>query len=129
MRRTAQLIAALLISWLLTSLATANRAAFQQAPPSSPEGAALYQQRCAVCHDTAQERVPPLFLIRRRSAEDVIQTLTEGSMKQQAAGLNAEQIRGLAIHLTGKQPGAPLQNLDVNKCKAAPAPLKLTGAQ
>jgi cytochrome c553 len=60
-----------------------------------------------VCNDNAQDRIPPLFLIRRRSAEDVIYTLTNGSMKQQANGLSAEQIRQLAIHLTGKQPGAP----------------------
>jgi polyvinyl alcohol dehydrogenase (cytochrome) len=129
MRRTALLITGIITSCLLVGLVTASRAALQQAPLTSPEGATLYQQRCAVCHDTAQDRVPPLFLIRRRSAEDVMQTLTDGSMKQQAAGLQAEQIRALAIHLTGKQPGAPLQNLDVNKCKVAPAPLNLKGAQ
>jgi polyvinyl alcohol dehydrogenase (cytochrome) len=40
-------------------------------------------------------------------------------MKQQASGLSADQIRALAIHLTGKQPGAPIQtNLDANLCKA-----------
>ena len=63
--------------------------------PTSPEGAAHYKQRCAMCHDSPQERVPPLFLIRRRSAEDVIQTLTSGAMKQQAMGLNPEQIQAL----------------------------------
>ncbi len=129
MRRTAQFIAGALVVIVLALLATASRAAYQQAPLTSPEGAALYQQRCAVCHDNAQDRVPPLFLIRRRSAEDVIRTLTDGSMKQQAAGLNAEQIQALALHLTGKKPGAPLQNLDVNRCKAAPAPLTLKGPQ
>src|SRR5215471_4926556 len=78
----------------------------QQNAATSPEGAALYQERCAACHDNPQDRVPPLFLIRRRAAEDVIQTLTTGVMKQQAAGLTADQIRALAVHLTGKQPGA-----------------------
>src|SRR5215470_462460 len=64
-----------------------------QAGTTSPEGAELYKQKCAACHDEPQERVPPLFLIRRRSAEDVIQTLTGGAMKQQAAGLSVDQIR------------------------------------
>jgi polyvinyl alcohol dehydrogenase (cytochrome) len=101
----------------------------QQGAATSPEGAALYKQKCAVCHDEPQERTPPLFLIRRRSAEDVIQTLTSGSMKQQATGLTAEQIRALAIHLTGKQPGPPLTNLDANMCKGAPPPINLKGPQ
>src|SRR5262245_64838817 len=81
----------------------------QQNAATSPEGAALYQERCSACHDNPQERVAPLFLIRRRSAEDVIQTLTTGAMKQQAAGLSAAQIRALAVFLTGKQPGTAVQ--------------------
>src|SRR5262245_34103179 len=101
----------------------------QQAAATSPEAAELYKQHCAVCHDNAQDRIPPLFLIRRRSAEDVIQTLTTGSMKQQASGLTADQIRALAIHLTGKQPGVPLQNLDANLCKGSPGPIRLNGVQ
>ena len=102
----------------------------QPAAPASPEGAALYKQRCAMCHDNPQDRVPPLFLIRRRSAEDVIQTLTSGAMKQQATGLSAEQIQALAIHLTGKMPGPPLKaNLEANMCKGAIPPIDLNGAQ
>src|SRR5215813_866430 len=102
----------------------------QQAAATSPEGAELYKQRCAVCHDNPQDRIPPLFLIRRRSAEDVVMTLTSGSMKQQAAGLSADQIRALAIHLTGKQPGPPIDlNLGANRCAAAPKPISLKGPQ
>lgn len=105
-----------------------SNAALQQPAPTSVEGAELYKQRCAVCHDEPQDRVPPMFLIRRRSAEDVMQTLTSGVMKQQAKGLTEEQIRQLAIHLTGKLPGAPINNLDGNKCTGAPSPIKLTAA-
>ena len=104
--------------------------AAQQAGATSPEGAELYKQKCAVCHDEAQERVPPLFLIRRRSAEDVIQTLTTGVMKQQASGLSAEQIRALAIHLTGKMPGPPMAaNLEANRCTGTPPSLNLKAPQ
>ncbi len=102
----------------------------QQAGAVSPEGAAIYKQKCAVCHDEPQERVPPLFLIRRRSAEDVIMTLTSGSMKQQASGLSAEQIRALAIHLAGKQPGPPIgANLGANRCAGPAPPINLKGPQ
>jgi polyvinyl alcohol dehydrogenase (cytochrome) len=111
--------------------ASASEASPQQpAPVTSSEGVAIYKQKCAVCHDEPQERVPPLFLIRRRSAEDVIMTLTSGSMKQQASGLSAEQIRALAIHLTGKQPGPPVEaNLGANRCAAAPPPINLKAPQ
>ncbi len=104
-----------------------NLPALQQAAvATSPEGEAIYKQRCAVCHDNPGDRIPPLFLIRRRYAEDVIQTLTSGSMKQQAAGLSAEQIKALALHLTGKQPGLPLQlNNKVNLCGGTPVQLNL----
>jgi polyvinyl alcohol dehydrogenase (cytochrome) len=102
----------------------------QQQAATSPEGAELYKQRCAVCHDTPQDRIPPLFLIRRRSAEDVMQTLTTGSMKQQASGLSADQIRALAIHLTGKQPGSAVQvNLDANRCNDNVGTINLNGPQ
>lgn len=110
----------------LSSSFSKSNAAFQQPAPTSAEGAALYKQKCAVCHDEALDRVPPLFLIRRRSAEDVIQTLTVGSMKQQAKGLSEEQIRQLAIHLTGKLPGEPIRNLDANKCTGAAPAIKFT---
>ncbi len=102
----------------------------QQAAPTSPEGAELYKQRCAMCHDNPQDRIPPLFLIRRRSAEDVIQTLTTGSMKQHASGLSADRIRALAIHLTGKQPGTAVQiNLEANRCKDGMGAINLKDPQ
>src|SRR5262245_37432226 len=66
-----------------------SRAAQQQPPTASPETIKIYQQRCAICHDNPQDRVPPRFLIARRSAEDVIRTLTTGSLKQLAAGSTA----------------------------------------
>src|SRR5262249_58689648 len=103
---------------------------FQQTSATSPEGAALYRERCAFCHDNPQDRIAPLFLIRRRAAEDVIQTLTAGVMRQQAAGLSADQIRALAIHLTGKQPGAgPPVDPEANLCKAALRSLDLNSPQ
>lgn len=109
---------------------TENSALPQQPPLTSPEGEKLYQQRCAACHDNPQDRIPPKFLLARRSAEDVIRTLTTGSMKQQAAGLTAEQIRALAIYLTGKQPGTstPSERLS-NLCKAPGKPLQLNAPQ
>jgi len=102
----------------------------QQPAPTDPASAQIYLQRCAMCHENPQDRVPPRFLIARRSAEDVIQTLTTGSMKQQSSGLTADQIRALAVYLTGKQPGAPVQaNVDANRCQGSGGPINLNGPQ
>lgn len=111
--------------------ALAGGAAQQQgATVPSPEGAELYKQRCAICHDEPQDRTPPLFLIRRRAPEDVIQTLTTGTMRQQASGLNANQIKALAIHLTGKIPTANSESsMTANVCKGTGTPINLKGAQ
>lgn len=120
------------LGMLLFSIPSFTVAAWPQqtAPVTSAEGAELYAQKCAVCHDNPVDRVPPLFLIRRRSAEDVIQTLTSGPMKQQARGLSADQIRALAIHLTGKLPGPPIQaNLESNRCLGAVPPINLKAPQ
>ena len=123
------LFAAFFLSVLIFPAASFS-AFYQQSSNASADGAKLYQQKCAVCHDNPQDRIPPLFLIRRRSAEDVIQTLTTGSMKQQAAGLTADEIRLLAIHLTGKQPGPSVQlNLEANRCKDSGKPISLNGPQ
>ena len=114
----------------LRALAFSNSGYEQQQTQSDPASAQIYQDRCASCHENPQGRIPPRFLIARRSAEDVIQTLTSGAMKQQAAGLNPEQIRALAIYLTGKQPGAPIQaNVDANKCSGGGSPINLNGPQ
>ena len=102
----------------------------QQPPPGSSPGARLYQERCAVCHDNAQGRIPPRFLIARRSTEDVVRTLTTGSMKQQASGLKPDEILSLAVYLTGKEPGSASQtSLDTNRCKEKGGAINLNGPQ
>jgi polyvinyl alcohol dehydrogenase (cytochrome) len=127
MKAHLKVLIGILFTAVFFSAITFNTNASQtQTAPTSAEGAALYKEKCAACHDEAQDRVPPLFLIRRRSAEDVMQTLTSGSMKQQAKGLTGEQIRQLAIHLTGKLPGAPINNLEANKCTGAAPAIKFT---
>jgi polyvinyl alcohol dehydrogenase (cytochrome) len=79
-----------------------------------------------MCHDQALERAPARSALATRSAESVIAALTTGAMKSQATGLSVDQIRALAVFVTGKQPGAsssaaPLANL----CKESGASINL----
>ncbi len=66
---------------------------------SGLSGAALYQQRCAVCHDHPQGNIPPRQLIASRSQSRIVDTLTHGAMRAQAAGLSARDIDAIARYL------------------------------
>jgi polyvinyl alcohol dehydrogenase (cytochrome) len=59
------------------------------------DGAAIYKERCASCHDTPAARVPSLSTIKSMSGEAIYLALTRGVMKTQAEGLSSAQIFGL----------------------------------
>jgi polyvinyl alcohol dehydrogenase (cytochrome) len=59
------------------------------------DGAAIYKERCASCHDTPAARVPSLSTIKTMSGEAIYLALTRGVMKTQAEGLSSAQIFGL----------------------------------
>jgi polyvinyl alcohol dehydrogenase (cytochrome) len=59
------------------------------------DGAAIYKQRCASCHDAPAVRVPSLSTIKAMSGEAIYLALTRGVMKTQADGLSSAQIFAL----------------------------------
>ena len=87
----------------LLLLSTAAWGAGSDGPPSVP-GAKLYEQFCSSCHDHPQDRIPARDVIGRRSPEEVMQTLTNGAMRTQAAGLNMNDRVAVAILVTGPAP-------------------------
>ena len=78
----------LLAVMLMISTATVLSA---QAEPQ-PDGAAIYKERCASCHDMPEGRVPALSAIKAMSGEAIYIALTSGAMKTQAQGLSIAQI-------------------------------------
>jgi polyvinyl alcohol dehydrogenase (cytochrome) len=78
-------------------------------PLLAEDGAAIYKQRCAACHDTPQARVPALSAIKAMSGEAIYQALTTGLMKTQAEGLSTDQIFALITYIapTGGPHTAP----------------------
>jgi polyvinyl alcohol dehydrogenase (cytochrome) len=114
----------------LVETARAAPAASTAAPPTAPHaappsaqvalGQSLYASRCAACHDHPRDRIPPrVFITTTRTANDVIDTLTSGVMRAQAAGLQAAEIEALAVYLTGREP-ASRPAADANRCHSAP---------
>src|SRR5215472_3825864 len=62
---------------------------------SAQDGAAIYKERCASCHDAPEGRVPPLSAIKAMSGEAIYVALTAGAMRSQAQGLSTLQIFAL----------------------------------
>ena len=100
-------------------------------PGDPPDGAALYAQRCAACHDNPTDRIPPKRIIAMmQPSEDVIRTLTSGIMREKAAGLGPDQIRAIAVFITGKQPGAVSgPDPQANMCPDKPSQIRLDAPQ
>ncbi len=85
------------VAFISLSLLPALRAA--EAPP----GAALYNAKCAACHDNSTEvRIPKRTEIATRTPESVFTTLASGAMVTQAAGLTESERRAIAKFVTGK---------------------------
>ncbi len=114
--------AAALSGWFLDN-PVAQEQTGKDAPP---DGAKLYEQRCAVCHDNAQDRTPPKSMLARRTPDEIIASLTTGSMKTQASGLKELEIRALAVYLTSKQPSGLIDPAQLaNRCQSPSPPVNL----
>ena len=66
---------------------------------SSHDGKALYEQRCALCHDHPQGSIPPREVIVKQSRQHIVEVLTRGAMRQFAEGLAADEIEAVARYL------------------------------
>jgi polyvinyl alcohol dehydrogenase (cytochrome) len=59
------------------------------------DGAAIYKERCASCHDSPEGRVPPITAIKAMTGEAIYIALTSGAMRMQVQGLSTPQIFAL----------------------------------
>jgi len=86
---------------------------------ADPDGAALYQARCAACHDSgiADSRIPKREQIAARSPEAVTAALFDGAMIGQASGLTIDEGRAIARFVTGKE-FSVASDVPMAKCEA-----------
>ena len=93
---------------------------------ADPDGAALYQSRCAACHDngSAEARVPKREQIAARPPEAIVNAMFEGLMIIQASGLTMEEGRAIARFITGKE-FSSVTNVPIPKCEAPAKKLAL----
>ncbi|HEV2700509.1 MAG TPA: PQQ-binding-like beta-propeller repeat protein [Steroidobacteraceae bacterium] len=112
---------------LLALIAFTARAATSDGPPTA-DPAALYQRSCAACHDHPTQRIPARAAIARHSPDEVMQILTGGSMRVQAAGLSMNDRVAVATYITGKAPvGHLAPTPESNRCPAPHAPATQSG--
>jgi polyvinyl alcohol dehydrogenase (cytochrome) len=80
----------------------------QQQNVTDAEAERIYTTRCASCHDNAVPRAPNRQALKRIAAENISRTLTDGTMRAQAAGLNVTEIAALArlLGTTGTAPAS-----------------------
>lgn len=95
---------------------------------AAQDGAAIYKSRCAQCHDHPTGRVPPVSALHAMSPRTIMEAITTGVMKQQAAGLTSDERFALVTFLASPAPEAPEQFPASAYCSAqaqtAPAEIK-----
>jgi polyvinyl alcohol dehydrogenase (cytochrome) len=84
------------------------------------DGASIYKQRCASCHDAPEGRVPTIATIKQMSPEAVSMALTSGVMKSRTEGLATLDVMALIAYIAptgGAQSAAAIEPT----CKAPAA--------
>ena len=96
------------------------------AVPAQAAGEALFGTYCATCHEGpgANPQAPGREVMRRMSAEQILESLERGAMRTRAAERSRAQRRALAEYLSGKPLGADYAGSIPKSapCDAVPAP-------
>jgi mono/diheme cytochrome c family protein len=72
----------------------------------APDGAQIFQRRCAACHSGAADaRGPSPEALRLRAPDAIVESLVNGAMRVQGAQMSGPERRAVAEHLTGKAIG------------------------
>lgn len=80
--------------------------AFAAVLSAAPSGEAIYRQRCALCHDSGNARVPSRDALQRLSVTSILRTLDFGAMANIASPLKREDRDAVAAFL-----GVPAVNI------------------
>lgn len=116
------------IASITSCLVLASTSGLAKDGPASAPGQKLYEQFCSTCHDHPKDRIPARDIIAKRSPDEVMQALTNGLMRAQAAGLNMNDRVAVATFLTGKPPTGKSTAPETNFCtQHAAATLDETG--
>ncbi len=81
--------------------ATTEIAVGEPAPTGPHPGAAIYEARCAACHDNPEAtKAPPKDMLARLSSGHIMNSLITGIMIPQAVGLTTEELDNVSNYLS-----------------------------
>jgi polyvinyl alcohol dehydrogenase (cytochrome) len=89
---------------------------------AAPDGAKVYADSCASCHDQPTGRTPPKDALKDRTADAIHLSLTSGSMSIQGLSLTVAEKKAVSEYLSGKPLGTASAQ-DAGLCTAKPGPL------
>ena len=85
------------------------------------DGAAIYKERCASCHDMPAARVPSFATIKAMSGEAIYTALSSGVMKSRAEGLSTPQMFALIGYIAPTGGSHAAASTFTPTCKGDPA--------
>ena len=92
-------------------------------PAFAQDGAALYTQRCASCHEGGQvARVPARDVVAALAPDRIVGALETGTMRVQGESLTPDQRRAIANYLSTARPApaaAASASVSAPRCEAA----------
>jgi polyvinyl alcohol dehydrogenase (cytochrome) len=89
------------------------------ADPQSPDGAALYRDACATCHDGGDARAPSREALHGRAPAAIVDALTSGSMRYQGLPFSGAERRAVAEFLTGRPLRGAVTGDVTGRCRAS----------
>jgi polyvinyl alcohol dehydrogenase (cytochrome) len=106
------------IAFALFAAVSICAAAPQPAASTAPDGKALFDKNCALCHNpNADNRTPTADALKRVPNQAILVTLESGSMKAQGASLSAAERQAIANFISPK----PAVSSDTAREKVCPA--------
>jgi polyvinyl alcohol dehydrogenase (cytochrome) len=92
-------------------------------PQGTNAGIFLFTGRCASCHDAGQDGAPDRNALNRRTPEEVLASMTIGTMSRYAVGLTEYEKRVVAVYVGGRPLGSAASGDAAsmkNHCASAP---------
>jgi len=93
------------------------------ASAAAPDGAAIFESHCAACHQPVTgSRVPTRAELANLTPEQVMTALLRGKMTIQGSVLATNEVRAVALYVTGKNWSAQQVDPATGRCPGNPKP-------
>ena len=92
--------------WAQTPAQTPAAAQDMQHPQGTNAGIYAFTGHCASCHDAKKNGAPDRYALIRRTPEEILASITTGSMAQYATALSDYEKRVVAVYVGGRPLGS-----------------------